>query len=326
MFLFSQPWWYTWDGIAAVGQWVGGLGSIAAIGAVYWQVRRNEKLSREMLQEQINENKRLAEENKQLILKQIEEQRKISEEEREPKISIHIAIKEKEVEEEKKRILIVTATNIGNVPVYITECNIEEKGSPYWNIYVEYLEFRGIRNEINKHNSVEVYFRSRDRSRCLENNMKSNIPNSLLPGEEVTVEINLAPFEMELIEEIWRSLPEDDIFYKSGLPELPSDFKESSLFKAIAEKYKKVNSNFLNPVDEKVTTIDISFKESSGKFLFTETVGIVKGSGKISYYWDNVKSASYFIFPALGIIMKHLDMIKHLNEILEKDNIEGEDD
>jgi hypothetical protein len=63
--LLATPWYWTWDGISAVGQWVGGIGTIIAVIVAFWQIQENRKL---MTQPQIHVNPMVDEKNTRPIL------------------------------------------------------------------------------------------------------------------------------------------------------------------------------------------------------------------------------------------------------------------
>jgi hypothetical protein len=218
--LFLQPWWYTWDGISAIGQWVGGIGAILAVFYASRQVRVAIKQSeeqrkiamqqmednRKLVMQQIEEQRKIAmqqiEQNRDLVFKQIKEQRKISEEEREPKISIHTAVKEIEFNGKKKRVLIVTATNVGNVPVYLTDCKITEEGSVSFRVFKTIMRYKnsGELSIFSKHRIYLDVWRNHNSEQFRCKVIESSLPKSLVPGDFITHEFDLTLFEQKLIE------------------------------------------------------------------------------------------------------------------------------
>jgi hypothetical protein len=55
--LLATPWYWTWDGISAVGQWIGGIGTIIAVIVAFWQIQENRRL---MTQPQIHVEQRVS--------------------------------------------------------------------------------------------------------------------------------------------------------------------------------------------------------------------------------------------------------------------------
>ncbi|MGG0188377.1 hypothetical protein, partial [Bacillus rhizoplanae] len=239
--LLTQPWWPTWEGIAAIGQWIGGIGAILAVFYASQQVRvaikqsedsrdialrqmeesrdlsikqmeDNRKLvmeqieeqrkiamqqmedNRDLVMKQLEEQRHLAEkqmdDNRELVLKQIEEQRNISEEEREPKVSIHTAIQEREIDGEKRRVLIATATNIGSMPIYLTESDSIDKGSISFRLWEALESYKNPKN-IGLLNVTRRTKSDYNNNYYTCKTIDESLPKSLVPGDFATVEIDL---------------------------------------------------------------------------------------------------------------------------------------
>ncbi|TCP69725.1 hypothetical protein [Baia soyae] len=115
-----MSWYKDPDWWSAIGQWAGAIGTVLAVYVGFRQVKvvlKQTEESKQIAMLQMNEQRELA-------LRQLEEQRKMTAAASEPRIAIRPVIEEHEFGKQKYRILLVTITNIGVVPINLVECTI----------------------------------------------------------------------------------------------------------------------------------------------------------------------------------------------------------
>lgn len=265
---------FPWDAVSAIGDWFGGIGAIWAVFYAARQVKvaiMQIEENRNLVLKQLEEQRKLAEQN-------LEEQRKLAEENRAPKISIHTALRERKENGRKYRYLMITATNTGTVPIFLTKFEVKDIGSPRYQIINNDFAIDFMTNDGIPIPKFSYFWTSAFRM------PNDQFPKALNPGEFITCTIKLNDYEEYLIE----SLKAND--ETKEMDNSPSSSPEKlERIQAIKDYYYKLfETNQFKKDQEQdswISCLAVIFKDSRG-YPFEKIIGIQCTASETEYNFE----------------------------------------